>query len=289
MKRTGWIAVTVGLVVLCSVAAGQEVATAVSHLGNEGPVWTPGATPSKLGWGPDEQAHPDRFVVDPGDLGEYVWVPAGEFMMGTTGEEAEYVVEHLGGKAGLLADEQPAHTVRITKGFWLGKHEVTNAQYRAFCEATGREFPEESDQGDDHPVVSVSWDDAVAYAEHYGLRLPTEAEWEYAARGPEGQRYPWGDEWNPQKLCWELNTGPGGLTFPVGSFPAGASWVGALDMAGNVWEWVADWYGRDYYASSPVADPRGPSEAEATHIRLVLSPLNIYIVVSQDFGGCLDP
>jgi len=186
------------------------------------------------------------------DGGTYVWVPAGEFMMGSEhGDERE----------------KPVHLVRITKGFWLGKCEVTNRQYRRFCEATGREFPGESDQGDDHPVVYVSWEDAQAYCEHYGLRLPTEAEWEYAARGARGTAYPWGDEWDSSKCCNRANLGPGGSTFPVGSFPAGVSWCGALDMAGSMWESCADWYAEDYYSTSPENDPTGPVSGERRVLR----------------------
>jgi len=177
------------------------------------------------------------------DGGVYVWVPPGEFMMGSGDGDP---------------DEKPVHKMRITKGFWLAKHEVTNAQYRAFCEATGKAFPKDSDQGDDHPVVYVSWRDARAYCDHYGLALPTEAQWEYAARGPEGHEYPWGDEWDRKKCCNRDNQGPGGRTFPVGSFSLGASWCGALDMAGNVQEWCSDRYDESYYANSPEPDPMGP-------------------------------
>jgi len=173
-------------------------------------------------------------------------VPAGSFMMGS--EDGK-------------APEKPAHRVQLD-GFWLGKYEVTNAQYRAFCEATGRELPPDIDDGDDHPVICVGWGDATAYCEHYGLSLPTEAQWEYAAAGPESRTYPWGSDWDPQRLCWFENRGPGGQSFLVGSFPAGASWCGALDMAGNVWEWCADWYGADYYAKAPEQNPPGPSESE---------------------------
>jgi len=189
-------------------------------------------------------------IVGP-DGGTYVWVPAGEFMMGSDKYD----------------DEKPVHEVQVTKGFWLGKHEVTNAQYGAFCKATGRRFPSESGQGDDHPVVYVDWEDATAYCEHYGLRLPTEAEWEYGARGSEGRTYPWGDEWDAQKCCSGDNRGPGGRTFPVGSFAASGSWCGALDMAGNVWEWCSDWYDEDYYQSSPSSDPSGPTAGGARVLR----------------------
>ena len=178
------------------------------------------------------------------DGGTYVWVPAGEFMMGSEDDHD---------------DEKPVHPVRLTRGFWLSKCQVTNAQYQRFCEVTGREFPSYSNQGDEHPVVRVSWEDAVAYCEYYGLRLPTEAEWEYAGRGAEGRVYPWGNEWDRRCCCNTDNTGPGGQTYPVGSFPSGASWCGALDMAGNVFEWCEDWYDEDYYGVSPEVDPPGPA------------------------------
>jgi len=183
-------------------------------------------------------------IVGP-DGGKMVWVPAGEFTMGSPNDQGEDA-------------EHPAHRVRITKGFWLGRCTVTNAQYRRYCQETGAQFPQDSDQGDDHPVVCVTWNDAVAYCQHYGLALPTEAQWEYAARGPEGREYPWGNVWEDGKCCNAANKGPKGRTFPVGSFPEGTSWCGALDMAGNVWQWCRDWFGNDTYANSPAADPTGP-------------------------------
>lgn len=195
------------------------------------------------------------------DGGTYVWVPPGEFMMGTP----------EGAKDG-YGNERPQHKVGITKGFWLSKHEVTNAQYARFCKATGRTFPKDSNQDDDHPVVWVTWEDAVAYCGHYGLRLPTEAEWEYAARGSNGNRFPWGDGWDPKKCCNGWNRGatdwgrkPG--TFPVGSIPTGDSWCCVADMAGNVWEWCADRYKCDYYAESPDSDPTGPGTGDTLVLR----------------------
>ncbi len=201
---------------------------------------------------PDTTAR--KEIVGP-DGGKMVWVPPGQFKMGAED----------------LSDiERPVHLVKITEGFWLGKCEVTNAQYRKFCQATGRKFlSEEKDPyiADDYPVVWVSWEDAAAYCQHHGLRLPTEAEWEYAAAGPEARMYPWGDDWDGNKCSNLANPGPGGTTFPVGSFPEGASWCGALDMAGNVFEWCADWFERDVYERHARGDLTPPESANYRVVR----------------------
>lgn len=180
-------------------------------------------------------------IVGP-DGGTMVWVPAGQFQMGMEAANP---------------DARPVHCVTITRGFWLGKCEVTNAQYKAFCQQAKYTFPARNDHGDDHPVAYVNWDDAMAYCKHFGLSLPTEAQWEWAARGPENRKYPWGNDYDPGKFCSKQNVGPNGATYPVGSFPTGASWCGALDMAGNVWEWCSDWYDAKYYGKCPANDPAG--------------------------------
>jgi formylglycine-generating enzyme required for sulfatase activity len=215
-----------------------------------------------------------------------VYVPAGEFEMGSTEAQFQEAVEQCvdaGNERddceGWLGDEKPAHTVSLD-GFWIDKYEVTNAQFAAFLneegnqeeggvtwleldsdhcliEESGGEFQPKSGYAD-HPVVDVSWYGAKAYAEWVGGRLPTEAEWEYAARGPEGRIYPWGDEEPTCDLAQYV--GCSGDTVPVDSLPNGASWCGALNMAGNVWEWVADWYDGDYYARSPLENPGGPED-----------------------------
>lgn len=139
----------------------------------------------------------------------------------------------------------PAGREVTLASFQIDQYEVTNDQYRIFVVETGHPAPWGSfpEQLRDHPVTNVSWYDAVAYCEWAGKRLPTEAEWEKAARGAEGQVYPWGNVWESD----HANTREAGIggTQAVGSYPAGASPYGALDMAGNVWEWVDDWSGPD--------------------------------------------
>jgi len=254
----------------------------------------------------------------------FVPVPAGEFTMGSSESpellaRAYPALERE--RFDDIGDEAPVHRVRITRSFHLGQHEVTVGQFRRFVERSGyvpesiadgtggygfsRQYdPARSIRGDafegrdpiyswqnpgfvqtdDHPVVNVSWNDAVAMArwlsatEGVRYRLPTEAEWEYACRAGTSTRYHGGDQ--PSALFatanvfdhdaavnwprWQGNSLPGrdgfAFTAPAGSFAANA-W-GLHDMHGNVWEWVADWYDERYYANSPVDDPQGPEGGE---------------------------
>jgi serine/threonine-protein kinase len=216
---------------------------------------------------------------------DMVHVPAGEFTMGSD----EY------------SDEQPVHTVYLD-GFYIDETEVTNAQFAQFLNEQGNQ--EEGgvtwlDIGDedclisqsggqyqpksgysDHPVIEVSWYGANAYCQWAGKRLPTEAEWEKAARGTDGRTYPWGNDFDCHKGNFDdeqeiddyvVSGGPNCdgyvRTAPVGSYSDGASFYGALDMAGNVWEWVADWYDSGYYAVSPENNPKGPASGDGRVIR----------------------
>jgi len=142
-------------------------------------------------------------------------------------------------------DEDPVRTVRLAP-FFMGVHPTTNAEYASFVEATGHRPPKHWTEGraapgtEDHPVVWLSWFDAAAYAAWAGKRLPTEDEWELAARGTDGREYPWANEFEPGRC----NCRAAGLnsTSPVGAFPDGVSPFGCHDMAGNVWEWTDSWY-----------------------------------------------
>lgn len=256
---------------------------------------------------------------------EMVWIASGTFMMGTNDERS-------------FPNERPAHLVEV-EGFWMDKHDVTNAEFAKFVEATGyvttaeskpdwvelkKQLPPDTPKPDDsvlvpgslvftptsgpvplddlsawwrwvpgadwrhpegptssikgrenHPVVQVSWHDAVAYAKWAGKRLPSEAEWEYAARGGlEGKRFAWGDEFRPngkymantwQGLFPVKDSGEDGFvgTSPVGSFPPNG--YGLYDMAGNVWQWCNDWYRVDTNleaaSKSVCRDPRGPAQS----------------------------
>ena len=211
--------------------------------------------------------------INPRDGAVLVHVPAGEFLMGTSAEDAaELLRAHKTWKAAWLADEQPQHTVYLD-GYWIYQNDVTVAQFRKFCQATGRKMPALlPTSGPEYPMVNVSWDDAAAYADWAGARLPSEAEWEKAARGTDGRRYPWGNFFAAGK-CHNYaetdtkKTGEHERTAPVGSYPDGDSPYGIHDMAGNVWQWCADWYADDYYKNAPARNPRGPEVGEMHVLR----------------------
>jgi formylglycine-generating enzyme required for sulfatase activity len=169
-------------------------------------------------------------------------VPAGCFIMGSTDEQVDDAVEGMVGRRLVYADEQPAHQQCFTEPFWIDVYEVTNEQYGSHGDQ----------QGDDQPRETVSWFESGAHCESRGARLPTEAEWEYAARGPDLLIFPWGNEFDGTLLnscdvnClaavpWADKRFDDGYMYPapVGTYPGGASWVGAFDLSGNVWEWVS--------------------------------------------------
>lgn len=226
-----------------------------------------------------DTTHSDDAVTDTetpdvdygtGTPGDMVDVPAGEFQMGcdsAVDDQCDY-------------NENPYHVVTLS-AYKIGKYEVTVAEYQqcvtnGACNNNGEHYHYYTNTDDsycnygaegkgNHPMQCVTWYGAKAYCEWIGGRLPTEAEWEKAARGTDGRKYPWGNE--PTVSCdyavmYDDNAGGEGCgtggTMPVGSKPNGVSPYGAYDMIGNVWEWVNDWYDETYYETSPTNNPAGP-------------------------------
>ncbi len=207
-----------------------------------------------------------EVVVNPKDGAEMVWVPAGEFTMGSTDKQTAAESKRWLKPSPQIIKveydaEKPQHKV-FMDGYWMYKYEVTVAQYRKFCAATKREMPDPPSWGweEKHPMVNVDWQDAAEYAKWAGVVLPTEAQWEKAARGTDGRIYPWGNDWDASK-CASSDRTSLRRTQSVGSYPTGASPYGCMDMAGNVEEWCADWYDPNYYANAPTKNPTGPSGA----------------------------
>jgi formylglycine-generating enzyme required for sulfatase activity len=190
--------------------------------------------------------------------GSMAVVPTGEFTMGSPAGDS---------------DEQPAHRVYVD-AFSMDKYEVSVGQYAAFLQAKGIDPPSDwktmnQPSHQKRPVANVDWADAVAYCKWVGKRLPTEAEWEKAARGTDGRLYPWGNDpptplhANYGKTDWNNH----GVLAPMGTLENGKSPYGIYDMAGNVWEWVSDWYDYNYYKNSPSQNPTGPSSGGTKVIR----------------------
>jgi formylglycine-generating enzyme required for sulfatase activity len=221
----------------------------------------PTAAPPTLTAIPTPTATPSNLATRTKDAMVMVLVDSGSFLMGATNADREANI-----------DERPQHTVSL-EAFWIDRTEVTNGQYQA-CVAAGVCRPSRfaSDQrlnGANQPVVGVDWQSAGAYCSWVGARLPTEAEWEKAARGTAGAMYPWG---NNAPSCGKANywvepSGCKGAPAAVGAYLAGASPYGVLDMAGNVWEWVSDWYDEGYYSRSPSSDPQGPGSGSRKVVR----------------------
>lgn len=187
---------------------------------------------------------------DTRELGiQWVDIPAGEFLMGDNFGDG-------------WTDEQPVHAVYLD-AYKISKYEITFEQYDTFCDDTGRNKPDDAGYGrGNRPVVNVTWDDANAFCDWLSqktgknIHLPSEAQWEKAARGTDQRKYPWGND-DPSCDMTNYNNCIG-RTMPVGSFASDASPYGVYDMAGNTYEWCSDWYDASYYANSPANNPTGP-------------------------------
>jgi len=239
----------------------------------------PAVNPNAVLWlTPKPPANPQAGDVwmNPKDGMEMVYIAPGEFTLGTSDAQIDaWLKEHAGEKRQVFKDQQPQCQANLP-GYWTGRTEVTNAQYLQFVRATGHRAPDHWSGGEipsgleRFPVVFVSWEDARSYCEWAGRRLPTELEWEKAARGSGSRTFPWGESWDPRRcrnlelITGETHSDPSDWAVAseewvashdgfregpaaVGSYPIGASPYGCLDMAGNVEEWCVDWYDEHAY------------------------------------------
>jgi len=291
--RRTYLLITVLFAFLVSCGPMPEL-TAVATVAARTPPVPPTATPE-----PTHELAVVETQTRPRDGMVMINVPAGQFEMGTNDAQVDEALRACNELSDdcereWFKNEQPAHTVALD-AFWIDQTEVTNAMFTAFLNERGNQVQDgvrwlEPGAGrwgivyghiendgvfrpqtgyEDFPVIEVSWYGAAAYCSWTGGRLPTEAEWEYATRGPQAVVYPWGNTFDGIRVnycdvsCpqdWRDTDFDDGFAqyAPVGSYTGGASWCGALDMAGNVWEWVSDWWSDDYYAHSPTNNPQGP-------------------------------
>lgn len=279
MKKNGWnifpLVIIVLLLSLFSNCSPREKDPGASgSRGNrqkESPFPSPLPSSTQKNSDNTEKNSGKNVLVNPVDGAEMLLIPAGEFTMGASDSDDK-----------AQEQEKPPHKVYLD-ACYIYKYEVTNKQFGKFVAETGYKAEGNWEKWvtsgtDNYPVVMVSWNDAAAYCKWAGVKLPTEAQWEKAARGSDERIYPWGSSWDPS-LCGNKNTphkqieGKVRYLFektgilPVGFFPDGASPYGVMDMAGNVREWCSDWFKDEYYQESPDKNPSGPEQGEDKVLR----------------------
>lgn len=304
------ISILLFLVSSCSGEAEYSPITSLSETNQDLPknsssppstiIFTPTATPTYSQTPVPIIGMIDRMISERDGM-DMVYIPEGEFAMGADSSIGFSACKDLFepfaspldcGEGIPFGVEEPVHSVWLD-GYWMDKTEVTNAMFVALLNKVGNKIewgepwyntsdPDAQiheiegtwvvEEGfENHPVSLVTWHGAHSYCERVGRRLPSEAEWEKAARGTDQRIYPWGNEFDGTNLnfcdqnCWDspnIYYNDGFVTTaPVGSYPQGASPYGVLDMAGNVYEWVFDRFGRNYYENSPYKNPDGPAES----------------------------
>jgi len=262
------------------------------------PTSTSTQTPTNIPSSPTPTPGVGSMMISEKDGMRMVYVPAGEFLMGSDADdilaECRKYIENCqrGWFTGEFSDEEPIHNVDLN-AFWIDQTEVSNAMYAKCVEAGACDPPRLTESNtrdnyfgnpefDDYPVIHVSWYHSNAYCEWANRRLPTDAEWEKAAGWDEEAQahrvYPWGNDFDGAKVnscdinCsyeWKNSEFDDNYaeTAPVGSYPEGSSFYGVYNMAGNVWEWVSDWYDSEYYANSPFLNPTGPDSGTSRLVR----------------------
>ncbi len=212
---------------------------------------------------------------------ELIYIPSGKFVMGAGNSDS-----------GAYESEMPQNTISLDS-YWIDKYEITNAMYKLCVQASVCSPPSDfqssthssyygNSRYDQYPVINITWFDANTYCKWAGRRLPTEAEWEKAARGTDARIFHWGNEFGGNLANYNNNKLD---TTQVGSFPGGSSFFGLLDMAGNVWEWVADWYQASYYKEMPLQNPTGPSSGSRKIVRGGgFKSTYFYLRISYRFG-----
>ncbi len=269
------LALLIIAIILSGCGATPEREAATSAISNT-PV--PTDSPSDIPIPPSSSVNIDMILI-----------PAGEFEMGGDADQALTICQEIYDPyydfaqcgSNMFEDEDPIHLVYLDE-YYIDKYEVTIADYQVCVEEGICNLPTKfssysrdeyygNPEYADYPVIYVNWYDAQTYCEWRGARLPTEAEWEKAARGSDGRMYPWGSNHDGRlgNFCGSKFEHVGGLsdTVPVGSYPEGASPYGVMDMAGNVFEWTADWYGYNYYENSPNENPTGPTDGSQRVMR----------------------